>query len=405
MKKFIAFALFILLAFSFAYSADCAIRPTSCNAGETPIFSVSAATNAHAGNTAAYTNKVCCPFAAGSTTALKLSGTTNAHAGDSTSSYTTLIDVAQTSCSSTVCNAGDSCIVKLSGTTNAHVEDCSLTNYSTKICCSSTAPPVPTCNVTSVSPTSVAANSGTQVIINAQGIDFSSLINNVQGTINCGDGATGSFTSCTSGLCIVMCQGYNDSSGSPYAISFDVTNGSQSATCTTQITVNPATPPSTPTAWSIALSTDKGVYTASDTKIDVTITITNNTGSPISGATITFEIKNALTGAPRGSPEDIRSSFPTPDIPTGPVGTTPTPKTITIDPTPPTGIDYKKNYTISATMTVGTALNQVTKSASTTVSIVPQPSSVSIPEMPGLFVLLIAFSIIVVYEISKTGRK
>src|SRR3989338_3958962 len=111
--------LIVILAFGMFASAtsvfapvDCEVRNGACLGGETNVFNIHAATNAHAElfSVATYDYKVCC----------KLTGA----GGDSLSN---------------ACGAEDARVTALSTPTNAHVERACETDYSSFACLSATA--------------------------------------------------------------------------------------------------------------------------------------------------------------------------------------------------------------------------------------------------------------------------
>lgn len=135
----------------------CKTREGSCNAGETPVLSLSSLTNAH-GAKSGYNNVVCCKSREGTLNTrdgqiLTLSDSTNAHAAKN--GYGNPVDLQLSgwtgkmlSCELKPGAGGidtgydfcdtegyNTCVVSLSATTNAHLESCDKSNYNYRLCC------------------------------------------------------------------------------------------------------------------------------------------------------------------------------------------------------------------------------------------------------------------------------
>jgi len=140
-------------------SSDCLVKP-ACAANEIDIMSISSAsTNAQAGDSSAYANKVCCaysdpidPFSINDcpNTLLKLSSQTNAHvASTSDPNYPWDIcldyDAGLDCILMGECAPSQKCVIELEGKylsgpvrySNAHIQECGvLPSYDLKLCCS-----------------------------------------------------------------------------------------------------------------------------------------------------------------------------------------------------------------------------------------------------------------------------
>jgi len=127
----------------------CAVRTSSCNAGEVVVFKMSGTTNAHAELSSQnhYTNLVCCGGTSDMSntctntfaTVLKLQNTTNSHVQqNSQSGYanSACLSVSQGSVTvayqPTDCTGYDAIVASMSAATNGHVGNSAA--YSTKIC-------------------------------------------------------------------------------------------------------------------------------------------------------------------------------------------------------------------------------------------------------------------------------
>ncbi|MDD5699825.1 MAG: hypothetical protein PHH00_01370 [Candidatus Nanoarchaeia archaeon] len=187
----LALSLFaVFLSVNFISAITCSVK-ASCDAGETRVMGLSAATNAHGqlASQSGYAQSLCCTGnqnttcgAGNSNKIIGLSSSTNAHADIPTGTYTNPVCYGYLECDTTCDINYPIEILSLSSTTNAHIG--AFADYTTKICCKDNSPFLNSCDLTDATwqQATVSAGLSIRMSVNgndcvnqgvAEGIDFS----------------------------------------------------------------------------------------------------------------------------------------------------------------------------------------------------------------------------------------